>query len=484
MKNRFIYFAPIFSACAFCLDLNAASIVSQSGDWSSGSTWSDGVVPETSSENPLDSLSFATSGLTLGIDASTYYIGLIELGDIAVSNIDIAENQTLYIRNSVTNNPFFKSNSKDNVLNVNGAGKLAIQSPSGQIQLQGGILNLNVESSFQSIYAVASSAATAGTINFNKDSNNTGQFSIGHNYTLNVASGVSVSTKTAFNVWGSNSFLNIAEGAKVSANGGICLASGSIAGEVISTGAMSYDGTQYGLSFGDSASHVITLEATASIKQSYVASQNQARLKGQVTSYVGEGMIALDSVLYLCNSSSLTLNSSGAFLTRNGDSLAASQGESAFYIVNYTSNISNGKMFSASNTSISLGADNDFGSFVFYDGSVLNFETNGYKSVIGGIDLYADGANYEINMKNLSDFTVKLMSLDNVNYYADEDGYLVAENIYVLDSDEFKSFVYLIQDTENGGYWINTAVPEPSVYAGIFGVLALAFAVWRRRRVA
>ena len=60
--------------------------------------------------------------------------------------------------------------------------------------------------------------------NFNKDSNNSGQFSIGHNYTLNVASGVSVSATTAFNVWGSNSFLNIAEGAKVSANGGICLA--------------------------------------------------------------------------------------------------------------------------------------------------------------------------------------------------------------------------------------------------------------------
>lgn len=64
---------------------------------------------------------------------------------------------------------------------------------------------------------MASSAATAGTINFNKDSNNTGQFSIGHNYTLNVASGVSVSTTRAFNVWGSNSFLNIAERAKVSA---------------------------------------------------------------------------------------------------------------------------------------------------------------------------------------------------------------------------------------------------------------------------
>lgn len=481
MKNRFIYFAPIFSACAFCLDLNAASIVSQSGDWSSGSTWSDGVVPETSSANPLDSLSFATSGLTLRVDGSSYYVSLIELGDNAESTIDIAENQTFYIRNLVVNNPFITSNSKDNILNINGAGKLAVQSPNGQIQLQGGILNLNAESSFQSIYAVASSAATAGTINFNKDSNNSGQFSIGHNYTLNVTSGVSVSTKTAFNVWGSNSFLNIAEGAKVSANGGICLASGSIAGEVISTGACTYGPTQYGLSFGDSASHLITLEATASIKQSYVASQNQVRLKGQVTSYAGERMIALDSVLYLCNSSSLTLNSSGAFLTRNGDSLAASQGESAFYIVNYASSES-GKMFGASNTTISLGADNDFGSLVFYDGSILNFETNGHKSVIGSIDLYADGANYEINIKNLTDFTVKLMSLDNVKYYTDEEGYLVAENIYVLDSDEYKSIAYLIQDTANGGYWINAAVPEPCAYAALLGAMALGFAAWRRRR--
>ena len=328
---------------------------------------------------------------------------------------------------------------------------------------------------------MASSAATAGTINFNKDSNNSGQFSIGQNYTLNVASGVSVSTASAFNVWGSNSFLNIAEGAKVSANGGICLASGSIAGEVISTGASKYDTTQYGLSFGDSASHVITLEATASIKQSYVESQNQVRLKGQVTSYAGEGMIALDSVLYLCNSSSLTLNSSGAFLTRNGDSLAASQGESAFYIVNYTSSTSNGKMFSASNTTISLGADNDFGSLVFYDGSILNFETNGYKSVIGSIDLYADGANYEINIKNLTDFTVKLMSLENVKYYTDEEGYFVAENIYVLE-DEYRSSAYLIQDTANGGYWINAAVPEPCAYAALLGAMALGFAAWRRRR--
>lgn len=483
MKNRFIYFAPIFSACAFCLDLNAASIVSQSGDWSSGSTWSDGVVPETSSATPLDSLSFETSGLTLRVDGSSYYVSLIELGNNAESTIDIAENQTFYIRNLVGDNPFITSNSKDNILNINGAGKLAVQSPNGEIQLQGGILNLNAESSFQSIYAVASSAATAGTINFNKDSNNTGQFSIGANYTLNVASGVSVSATRAFNVWGWNSFLNIAERAKVSANGGICLASGSIAGEVISTGASTYGPSQYGLSFGDSESHLITLEATASIKQSYVASHNQVRLRGQVTSYAGEGMIALDSVLYLCNSSSLTLNSSGAFLTRNGDSLAASQGESAFYIVSYASSES-GKMFGASNTTISLGADNDFGSLVFHDGSILNFETNGHKSVIGSIDLYADGANYEIDIKNLTDFTVKLMSLDNVKYHTDEEGYFVAENIYVLDSDEFRTFAYLIQDTANGGYWINAAVPEPCAYAALLGAMALGFAAWRRRRVA
>lgn len=141
-------------------------------------------------------------------------------------------------------------------------------------------------------------------------------------------------------------------------------------------------------------------------------------------------------------------------------------------------------MFSASNATISLGADNDFGSLVFYDGSILNFETNGHKSVIGSIDLYADGANYEIDIKNLTDFTVKLMSLDNVKYYTAEEGYLVAENIYVLDSDEYRSIAYLIQDTANGGYWINAAVPEPCAYAALLGAMALGFAAWRRRRVA
>ncbi|MFR6032336.1 MAG: hypothetical protein ACLUKN_03615 [Bacilli bacterium] len=102
------------------MDLNAASIVSQSGDWSSGSTWSDGVVPETSSANPLDSLSFETSGLTLRVDGSSYYVSLIELGNNAESTIDIAENQTFYIRNLVGDNPFITSNSKDNILNING----------------------------------------------------------------------------------------------------------------------------------------------------------------------------------------------------------------------------------------------------------------------------------------------------------------------------------------------------------------------------
>ncbi|MFR6032333.1 MAG: hypothetical protein ACLUKN_03600 [Bacilli bacterium] len=68
------------------------------------------------------------------------------------------------------------------------------------------------------------------------------------------------------------------------------------------------------------------------------------------------------------------------------------------------------------------------------------------------------------------------MSLDNVKYYTDEEGYLVAENIYVLDSDEFKTFAYLIQDTANGGYWINAAVPEPCAYAALLGAMALGFA--------
>ncbi|MFR6033928.1 MAG: hypothetical protein ACLUKN_12590 [Bacilli bacterium] len=107
----------------------------------------------------------------------------------------------------------------------------------------------------------------------------------------------------------------------------------------------------------------------------------------------------------------MNLNSSNAIKTGS----ASGQGDSTFYIVNYSTpkvgENSYVDTFEASTATINLGADNDFGSLVFYDRSVLNLSTNGYNSTIGKIELYSGSGDYTINISNLTDFTLKIKAL-------------------------------------------------------------------------
>ena len=40
---------------------------------------------------------------------------------------------------------------------------------------------------------------------------------------------------------------------------------------------------------------------------------------------------------------------------------------------------------------------------------------------------------------------------------------------------------FIIADNTNGGYWINSTIPEPAEWAAIFGALALGLAIYRKR---
>ena len=177
----------------------------------------------------------------------------------------------------------------------------------------------------------------------------------------------------------------------------------------------------------------------------------------------------------------LTLNSSNAFNTEG----ATSQETSNFNIINFyltfADNIQT-EHFEASHAKIVLGADNDFGSFTYLDGSSLAMETNGFSSTIGKFVGYTDGASFTFNLSNHSDFTLKLMELDNILTFTDEEGFLRAENVLVFE-DSFGEYAYICA-ADDGGYWINatSAVPEPAAFAACFGALALAFAALRRRR--
>lgn len=226
--------------------------------------------------------------------------------------------------------------------------------------------------------------------------------------------------------------------------------------------------------------------ASASLKSTTTESIGCVLLSGSLTSSAAENAVSFSKQTYLISSSAdnpyvLTLNSSNAINTEG----AASQGASNFNIINYYLTYKDKvqtEHFEASHAKIVLGANNDFGSFTYFDGSSLAMETNGFSSTIGSFIGYADGATFTLNLSNHNDFTLKLMELDNIVTFVDDDGFLRAENILVIE-DSIGDFAY-IRDAGDGGYWINatSAVPEPAAFAACFGALALAFAVLRRRR--
>ena len=226
--------------------------------------------------------------------------------------------------------------------------------------------------------------------------------------------------------------------------------------------------------------------ASASLKSTTTESIGCVLLSGSLTSYAAENAVSFSKQTYLISSSAdnpyvLTLNSSNAINTEG----AASQGTSNFNIINYYLTYADKTVtehFEASHAKIVLGANNDFGSFTYFDGSSLTIETNGFSSTIGKFVAYTDGASFTFNLSNHSDFTLKLMELDNILTFTDEEGFLRAENVLVFE-DSFGEYAYICA-ADDGGYWINatSAVPEPAAFAVAIGTVALAFAAFRRRK--
>ena len=221
---------------------------------------------------------------------------------------------------------------------------------------------------------------------------------------------------------------------------------------------------------------------TASFTTTSTDSRAKVLFNGNVTSNAAKNAINSAGTAFLNNYVVMNLNSSNAIKTGS----ASGQGDSTFYIVDYSTpkvGESYVDKFAASTATINLGANNDFGSLVFYNGSVLNLSTNGYYSTIGKIELYSGSGTYTINISNLTDFTLKIKSLENINYEDDGAGNMLATDIFIYDEEDFRSNAYLIADT-NGGWWINATseIPEPAEIAAIFGALALGLACCRKRK--
>ena len=447
------------------LATSAFGAVSQSGDWTSTNTWSDSTVPGLSSDAPLPILSFESTGLELTVNADVW-ANMIDVGTTQNATINVLSGNTLtLLGNASSDDPkeiFYGTKDFSEVI-FNGEGTVKISSATER-NLGNGIWTFNA--------AVSQGNATLflaneGVLNINGGWTSTGQLSASHS-TINVNS--NFSTSSAFNIWGASSTLNIAEGVSVNC-GGFGMVSGTVKGNIV---ANSYNGSdQYSISFGrkDGARATILFE-NATIESKSTTMPSLIR-NANMTINAGEGAIKTANQMYWFNTT-ITLNSSNVFYI-NGQT---QQSESIINIATYAKGT-----ISSSTADLILGADNDFGGFKFQEGSTLNITSNGHNVNIGGFFVDSEGTSFNINIYNLTDFTLKIGSLDNIATEVDGDGFLRTREGFMVSSDEFfLDYAYLVK-ADDGGYWVNvtSAVPEPAECAMILGALACALAFAKRR---
>lgn len=467
-KYLFI-FSSIASSALF-----GESIVNTSGNWSSSATWADSAVPTTSSSSQLDFLRFSSSGLNLNVD-STQYVNAVDVGANDDTTINIAAGNTLYLTGYTVEGTYQNSviyaDSQNQNITFSGDGTLRFDI-SGQKNIVRGNVVFDVETyATNSLYF-----SDKGTVTFKKDFTSTNQISVGGTWNFIIESGVNFSISQAFNLWGGTGTFTLKEGATLENKaGGIQFYSGDISGNIICKGDQNYDANRYAFK-----SINAVYNATATITQTG-GGASRSILGGNITSSAAAGKLSFESKLSINTGATITLNSSNAFTTEG----ASTQGESNFYLMNqeilgkYPDRY---ETLTESNVNFILNADNDFGTFFFYGASVLSMTTNGNSVNIGKFDVVPDSSgSVSVCFTDLVDFTVKINSLDNITWFEEGDS-IRAENVFF--GSEYKEFAYILQDTQNGGWWINAtaAVPEPSECAAVFGVFALALAAALKRK--
>lgn len=467
-KYLFI-FSSIASSALF-----GESIVNTSGNWSSPSTWKDSAVPSTSSSSQLDFLRFSSSGLNLNVD-STEYVNTVDVGSNDNTTINIASGETLYLTGYMVSGTYHSSviyaDSQTQNITFSGDGTLRFN-----LQAQRNIVRGNVVFDVDTYATESLYFSDKGTVTFKKDFTSTNQISVGGTWNFIIESGVKFSLSRGFNLWGETGSFTLKEGATVENEaGGAQFHNGDISGNIICKGAENHDANRYAFKSINSV-----YNATATITQTG-GGHLRSILGGNITSSAAAGKLSFESKLSINTDATITLNSSNAFTTEG----ASTQGESNFYLMNQR--IEGGfpnryETLTASNVNFILNADNDFGTFFFYGASVLNMTTNGNSVNIGKFDVVPDSSgSVSVCFTDLVDFTVKINSLDNITWFEEGDS-IRAENVFF--GSEYKEFAYILQDTQNGGWWINAtaAVPEPSDCAAVFGVFALALAAALKRK--
>ena len=196
-------------------------------------------------------------------------------------------------------------------------------------------------------------------------------------------------------------------------------------------------------------------------------------IHGQLTVNAAEGALQFQNTVTLSAKGKLILNSKNAFATisKDGNTVLAGQAGTTF---NVSKSYYETSAQPTSDSTLIVNVDNDLGALAFGNGTKLTLQI-------------ADGAVFslgEIKLQEGHSLNDYVLVLDNWHDNSFRITDMTAEEIeglhlYGTDGEKLEFFAV---DDQQGGYWINSQVPEPAAVAAIFGALALALAAYRRRK--
>ena len=169
----------------------------------------------------------------------------------------------------------------------------------------------------------------------------------------------------------------------------------------------------------------------------------------------------------------LILNSKNAFATisKDGNTVLAGQAGTTF---NVSKSYYETSAQPTSDSTLIVNVDNDLGALAFGNGTKLTLQI-------------ADGAVFslgEIKLQeghSLNDYVLVLDNWHDNSFRITEMTAEEIEGLHLYGTDGEKLEFFAVDD-QQGGYWINSQVPEPAAVAAIFGALALALAAYRKRK--
>ena len=196
-------------------------------------------------------------------------------------------------------------------------------------------------------------------------------------------------------------------------------------------------------------------------------------IHGQLTVNAAEGALQFQNTVTLSAKGTLILNTKNAFSTisEDGNTVLAGQAGTTF---NVSKSYYENSAQPTSDSTLIVNVDNDLGALAFGNGTKLTLQiADGAVFSLGEIKLQADHTlnDYVLVLDNWHDNSFRITEMT-----AEE---IEGLHLYGTDGEKLEFFVV---DDQQGGYWINSQVPEPAAVAAIFGALALALAAYRRRK--